>query len=379
MKVLVGIPCLLTGGTEIQTLSLVKALVKAGHHVVTVCYFEHITQMVEQYRQVGAEVVCLQQEGRRIGGWRGVLFLWRGLKMVVRRYRPDVAHVQYMAPGAIPIVLFRLLGVRHIIATAHTAADIYPTLRLVHFVQAHLVRAFTCITLRAEQSFFGSSQLYTHDTRLGKRNHFTIYNALPSYIAPADSPRRHPHTPLTIGVVSRLESIKGMDLVIPAFSEVHRHHPDTRLLVVGDGTLRQEMEEQVGECDLSSSVMFVGRQPQEALQANYDRIDILWMPSRSEGFGLTALEGMARGCVVIAANVGGLPEVIEDGLSGILHSPENIHDIATKTGQLIKNPSLLSTLSKAAVQRATLFSSEQYDILIDSLYHKLDSAIWSES
>jgi hypothetical protein len=48
-----------------------------------------------------------------------------------------------------------LLGIKNIIATAHTAADIYPNLRLVHFVQRHLVRVFTCISLRAEESFFG--------------------------------------------------------------------------------------------------------------------------------------------------------------------------------------------------------------------------------
>lgn len=371
MRVIVCIPCLLTGGTEIQSLSFVKALVNAGHHVVTVCYFEHATQMVEQYRQTGAEVICLQQEGRRIGGWRGVLFLWRGLRKVVRSYHPDVAHVQYMAPGAIPIVLLRLLGIRHIIATAHTAADIYPSLRLVHFVQAHLVRAFTCITLRAEQSFFGSSQLYNRDTILGRRNHFTIYNTLPSYITPTEKPKDKPHTPLTIGVVSRLEPIKGMDLVIPAFSEVHRQHPGVRLLVVGDGSLRQKMEKQAEECDLSTSVEFVGRQPQSALQSYYDRIDILLMPSRSEGFGLTALEGMARGCVVVAADVGGLPEVVINGETGLLHLKEDIIDMVKDISQLIENPSLMTTMSQAAVNRAKLFTAEQYDTLIADLYAKL--------
>lgn len=379
MRVLVCIPCLLIGGTEIQTLSLAKALVNAGHHVVTVCYFEYAQGMVELYRQAGTEVVCLQQEGRRIGGWRGVLFLWRGLRMVVRRFRPYVAHVQYMAPGAIPIVLLRLLGIRHIIATAHTAADIYFSLRLVHFVQAHLVRAFTCITLRAEQSFFGSSHLYDRDTILGRRNHFTIYNTLPSYITPVDSPRRHPHTPLTIGVVSRLEPIKGMDLVIPVFAEVHRQYPDTHLVVVGDGTLRQTMEKQAGECDLSTFVEFAGRQPQKALQAYYDQIDVLWMPSRSEGFGLTALEGMARGCVVVAANVGGLPEVIEDSISGLLHQPEDIQDLATKTIQIFKTPEQICALSQGAVQRALQFSSEQYGFLIANLYKKLNSASLRET
>ena len=370
MTVLVCIPCLLTGGTEIQTLSLVKALMKAGHQVVTACYFEYEEPMVQQYKQAGAEVVCLQEDGQRIGGWRGVLFLWRGLRQVVKHFHPGVVHVQYMAPGAIPIVLLRLLGIRNIITTAHTAADIYPSLQLVHFVQAHLVRAFTCITLRAEGSFFNSTQLYNINTELSKRNHFTIYNTLPDYISPLDEPHQQ-HEPLTIGVVSRLERIKGMDLVIPAFAQVARKYSAARLLVVGDGTLQNVMERQAAESGISGCVEFVGRQPQEALQDYFDEIDFLLMPSRSEGFGLTALEGMARGCVVVAADVGGLPEVVVNGETGLLHRKEDINDLVKAIFQLIDNPLLMTSMSQAAVNRAKLFTTEQYDTLIADLYAKL--------
>lgn len=371
MTVLVCIPCLLTGGTEIQTLSLVKALVKAGHVVVTVCYFEHTQNMVSQYEQAGSRVVCLNTEGVRPQGvWATTHFLYKGLRRVVRSEKPDVAHVQYMAPGAIPIVMLRLLGVRNIIATAHTAADIYPSLRLLHRLQRHLLTAFTCITQRAEESFFGTSQLYTSETKLAKRNHFTIYNTLPDYISPLDKQRQQ-NMPLTIGVVSRLEPIKGMDMVVPAFAQIAKQHPTARLLVVGDGSLRDAMEQQAAENGISGCVEFAGRQPQSALQSYYDRIDILLMPSRSEGFGLTALEGIARGCVVVATNVGGLPEVVIDGETGLLHRKEDINDLIKAISQLIENPPLMSSMSQAAVNRAKLFTAEQYDTLIADLYAKL--------
>ena len=99
--------------------------------MVTVCYFEYSEDMVSRFRRSGSEVVCLSSTGTRISGWRGILFLYKGLWKVLKQYKPDVAHVQYMAPGAIPVLLLRLLGFRQIIATAHTAADIYPNLRLV--------------------------------------------------------------------------------------------------------------------------------------------------------------------------------------------------------------------------------------------------------
>lgn len=178
MTILICIPCLMTGGTEIQTLNLVQALVAEGYRVVTTCYFEYSDDMVVRFQKAGSEVVCLSPTGARVNGWRGILFLYKGLRRVLKQYKPNVAHVQYMAPGAIPILLLRWLGVRQIITTAHTAADIYPNLRLVHFIQRHCVRAFTCITELAERSFFGTSRLYNENTPLNKRNHFTIYNAL---------------------------------------------------------------------------------------------------------------------------------------------------------------------------------------------------------
>lgn len=373
MTILICLPCLLTGGTEIQTLNLVRALATGRHRIVTVCYFEYSPEMVTRFQQAGSEVVCLSKDGTRIGGWKGIILLYKGLRRVLKQYRPEVAHVQYMAPGAIPILLLRLLGMRQIIATAHTAADIYPGLRLVHFVQQHCVRVFTCITERAERSFFGTSpQLYNEQTQLKKQNHFTIYNALPAGISISQQSKSQ-NRPLTIGVVSRLEDIKGMDLVVPAFVQVKACHPEMQLLIVGDGNLRKSMEEQAHKAGLEKAVEFAGRQPQEKLSSYYDRIDILLMPSRSEGFGLTAIEGMARGCVVVAARTGGLPEVVRDGEVGLLHEPEQVKDLAAQINKLIEQPALWKQFSNEAITYVQRFSFERFSQLFNNLYQKIEN------
>lgn len=370
MTIFICIPCLMTGGTEIQTLNLVQALTQKAHQVITICYFEYSCEMVTRFQQAGSEVVCLSKDGTRIRGYKGIIFLYKGLRKVLKQYRPEVAHVQYMAPGAIPILLLRLLGMRQIIATAHTAADIYPNLRLIHLVQQHYVKAFTCITERAERSFFGTSQLYTEQTRLKKRNHFTIYNALPAGISISRQAKSQDR-PLTIGVVSRLESIKGMDLVVPAFAQVKACHPEMQLLIVGDGSLRKQMEEQAHKAGLEDAVEFAGRQPQEKLSSYYDRIDILLMPSRSEGFGLTAIEGMARGCVVVAARTGGLPEVVRDGEVGLLHKPGQVENLIAQINKLIEQPGLWKQFSNEATIYVQQFSFERFSQLFNNLYQKI--------
>lgn len=378
MNVLVCIPCLLTGGTEIQTLSLVQALVIAGHNVTVACYFEHTPEMIRRYEESGATVKLLSPDGSRpVGVKNTTRILWNGFRHIVKEIKPDIAHVQYMAPGAIPIILLRMLGIKKIIATAHTAADIYSPsgLKIISLLNRHILNAFQCITKRAEKSFFGSSGLFDNNTKLDKHgNHFTIYNNLPSYISLRDKPRQfNDSEKLTIGVVSRLETIKGMDIVVPAFAEIHKDFPKTALLVVGDGSLRESMEAKTISSGLSDSVSFAGRQPQDRLQEFYDKIDILLMPSRSEGFGLTAVEGMARGCILVAADTGGLPEVVRNGKEGYLHRPEDLTDLSDKIKYLIKDRSCMTILSKAALQRARDFSSEKYNAKIRALYELLNN------
>ena len=413
----------MTGGTEIQTLNTVRALVQGGHEVTVACYFEHTPYMIGQFEEAGAKVILFSPDGNRLGGWRIVPFLYKNLRSVVKAVRPDMVHVQYMAPGAMVILLLWQMRVKNIIATVHTAADIYKDLRLIHFIQRHCVRAWICITERAEHSFFGSSQLYSKDMVLGKRNHFTIYNALPfrqqvncdDSQVNAASPRLNaaeqqvnsdesqvkgdggevnqsqgddsPATPLrftsssaainrseaapVLGLVSRLEHIKGMDLVVPAFAEVRKRFPDVQLLVVGDGSLRATMEQQAMALGCDDAVTWVGRQPQEELSQYYSRMDIVLMPSRSEGFGLTAIEAMAHGCVVVASDIGGLPEVVRDGVCGLLHRSEDVKDMAEKICRLLGDYELYSCLSRQCLAEAKKYSFERYAAAVCDLYERL--------
>lgn len=375
MTILICIPCLLTGGTEIQTLNLVETLIKSGHQVVTACYFEYSENMVERYCQAGSHVELFEQSGCRIRGWRGILFLYKNLRRCIKKYKPQIAHVQYMAPGAQPIFILKVLGVKHILATVHTDADIYKNLRLPRFVQEYCLKAFTCITLRAEENFFGSSKLYEKNTALHKRNHFTIHNSVPSHISIAEKMRAL-SVPSVIGVVSRMEHIKGMDLVVPAFSKVRKIIPDVQLLVVGDGSLLSQMKKQAHDLDVEHAIKWVGRQNQEKLQDWYDHIDIFWMPSRSEGFGLSALEAMARGCVVIASDVGGLPELVLNASNGKLVPSDSVEELCNASLELLSKPQLWQTMSEQARQGASRFSQKHYSTLITNLYGKLVSCTY---
>lgn len=373
-SILIAIPCLKVGGTEMQTLRLVEALVAGGYHCVTVCYFEYDFAMRQRFEEAGSKVVCLSAYGNRPDSHRAVYkFLKLGLKRVVEEYRPKIAHVQYMAPGAMPIFILKRLGVKTIIATLHTDAGIYRNLRLVHYLQKHKTTAFTCVTEAAEKSFFGNSQLYQEGVVLKKRNHFTIHNCLPQNYSFNNSIFTTSDAPFTIGVVARLERIKGVDFIMPAFAKVLKQLPDCRLLIVGDGQLRGEMEQQQRELGIpETQVIWAGRVPYEKLFGYYKQMTLVWMPSRSEGFGLSAIEAMAQGHTVIATATGGLTEIIYDTVDGLLVPPGDTDALATKSLTLLNDREKLNQMNAAALQNAKQYSFEHYKTQILSLYSRLE-------
>jgi len=141
-----------------------------------------------------------------------------------------------------------------------------------------------------------------------------------------------------IGTVGRLSEIKRQDLMIRAFAEAIRRVPDAHLLLVGDGPLRESLQTLADELGLSRRVHLVGYQdrPERYLQV----MDIFALTSRSEGMPLAVLEAWAAARPVVASRVGGLPEMVEDGRTGILVPSGDQTALANTLIALATNPEL---------------------------------------
>jgi len=133
--------------------------------------------------------------------------------------------------------------------------------------------------------------------------------------------------------VGRLEKVKGHKYLIEAFVDVKREIPGARLVLVGDGSERGNLEKQADELGMGEDIEFVGERAHDELPDWYNRADIFVMPSLSEGFGIAIIEAMASGLPVVATRVGGILDIIEDGVTGFLVEPKNsiaIRDSAVK-------------------------------------------------
>lgn len=136
----------------------------------------------------------------------------------------------------------------------------------------------------------------------------------------------HPEAPLML-YIGRLSAEKEIDRIKPVLEAI----PEARLALVGDGPYRAELEKHFADLP----VHFVGYLAGEALASAYASADAFIFPSRTETLGLVLLEAMAAGCPVVAANSGGIPDIVTDGVNGYLFDPADEAGALTATQKLL--------------------------------------------
>jgi glycosyltransferase involved in cell wall biosynthesis len=140
----------------------------------------------------------------------------------------------------------------------------------------------------------------------------------------------HPESPLLL-YVGRLSAEKEIDRIKPVLQAV----PNARLALVGDGPHRADLEKYFAD----TPTHFVGYMTGKTLASAFASADAFIFPSRTETLGLVLLEAMAAGCPVIAANAGGIPDIVTDGVNGYLFDPSDDQGAIAATKRLLANPS----------------------------------------
>jgi N-acetyl-alpha-D-glucosaminyl L-malate synthase BshA len=165
--------------------------------------------------------------------------------------------------------------------------------------------------------------------------------------------------------VSNFREVKRVKDVIRVFTRVHRAMPAT-LLMIGDGPDREEAEKEARDLEVAQDVRFLGKIDRVAnlLQAS----DLFLLPSQTESCGLAALEAMACGSPVVATRAGGLPEVIEDGVCGILEPVGSVEAMGRRAVELLRNPAAHAVMREAAIAKARQFSADAVVPMYEALY-----------
>ncbi|WP_339868315.1 glycosyltransferase family 4 protein [uncultured Algoriphagus sp.] len=373
----VGIPCLLVGGTEIQTLNLVRSLILDDYHVNVICYFEYDPLMVIQFENLGATVTLLKWD-RAIGTFSFI----RSLAAKLREYNFDLFHVQYVAPGALPIVSARLAKIKKVLATVHQpkTASHGRFSGLILNVASFACTTFLSVSLSTEKSWFGDSHLFSLKKSYTEApKHCTIYNSLDTEQIDFQLSQLQVASPskkIRIGTVCRLNYVKGVDVLIHAFSLLRKESSEAmELLIYGEGEDENRLRNLVQELALTEDVQFLGKLPPLEVVTITSNLDIVVVPSRFEAFGLYAAEAMYVGKPVIASDSFGLAEVITHGETGLLFPVGNAQLLMENMLLLVQDSDLRMKLARAAKESIkSRFDFEDYHKSIGKLYSLMSNS-----
>jgi len=156
--------------------------------------------------------------------------------------------------------------------------------------------------------------------------------------------------------VARLAADKGQDVLLKAFSRVLISHPDAKLVIGGDGPLRHDLEVLAHDLNIEDSIRFAGQIPTHEMSAHHQLSLFFVMASRSikrfEGFGIVYLEAALCERTSVAGNQGGVPEAVENGVTGLLVDPTDANAVTEAIVRLLDDPAYRELLAKAAFERA---------------------------
>jgi glycosyltransferase involved in cell wall biosynthesis len=161
-----------------------------------------------------------------------------------------------------------------------------------------------------------------------------------------------------ITAVGRLTSQKGFDDLLRAYPQIRRSFPASRLLVMGDGYMRGELEALAEQERVKSATTFAGFVSDADLVAAIKSSDVVAVPSRFEPFGIIALEAMAAGVPVVVSRVGGLAEIVENAVDGLEVEPNSPASLADATVRLLSDQELARSLAARAKEKVKSYNWE---------------------
>lgn len=245
-----------------------------------------------------------------------IFFVFRRLN---KRFSADVVFVTWAFPDGYAAALLARISKKPFVLKVH-GSDI-------HSIHGQLRKKLTAWVLCQSSKVFSVSKDLTKQVRsmgVPEKNVLTLYNGVDEDIF-SSKEKKVVLTQLGLeGNVKRLlfvgnlKTVKGADFLADIISYTAKTHPDVHLYIIGQGVLERKIKEQFAEKNIENKVSFLGVQPHGQIALWMNAVDLLIVPSRNEGVPNVMLEAMSCGLPVVAARIGGVPEILCDGITGIL-------------------------------------------------------------
>ncbi len=292
----------------------------------------------------GVQPVIVPELGRSIHPLRDLVTLWTVYRLI-RRLKPDVVHTHTAKAGFVGRVAAWLAGVPVIVHTFHghvLGGYFSPTTaRIFTLLERMTARMSDTVITLSE----GLRRELADDYHITKRSHITML-PLGLDLAPFAAVQRRngafrrayriPEDAALIGIIGRIVPVKNHALFLEAAARVKRQSPKARFVIVGDGELRAQIEQQVDALGLRDSVIFTGWLRDVA--PVYADLDVNVISSLNEGTPVSVIEALTARCPVVTTAVGGLPDLLDRGQLGLLVPSGDAEALANALLAVLRDP-----------------------------------------
>lgn len=343
------------GGVPEHLLTLTEGLVQHGYDVAIVC--NHISDPIKlRLQELGIHNIKLIKL-HRLPHPGDLISIWH-LYNYLRESKFDIVHTHMSKAALLGCLTAQAAKVPVIVNTAHNLGCLAfknPLVKALFWMydKALFAVATDAVILVSDsirkqvianrllpehKAIYVPNGIKVNDSTAGLGEVLVLKNQLK--IAPDN---------FVIGTVARLVWFKGLHTLIAAMPDILKEHPNTTLIIIGDGPLKQELEQQARVLKVAQSVMFLGERS-DAVEL-LPVLDIFVLPSVSEGMPITILEAMAAAKPVVATKVGGIPELVSDGQTGILVPSEEPKSMALAISKLLSDPYLCKIMGLSGKKR----------------------------
>jgi sugar transferase (PEP-CTERM/EpsH1 system associated) len=352
-----------TGGAQKALARLLARLDRQRFSPSVACLYNGDKVVAQEIRALDIPVTDLGMAAK----WRWDA-LWRFYRLL-RRFRPKILHT-WMFHANIPgRVLGRLTGVPVVISSERTMGQEGHIRRWSNQLTAPLADRVTCVSKSV--AGFAAQVIRIHPNKLLViPNGISLEDFRPADPAEARDILGLSGATLVVGTVGRLQPVKGIRFLLEAFARLAAEHADVLLLLVGDGPERAPLQSLAQQLGIAKIVRFLGDRPDVSRWLH--TMDVFVLPSIWEGMPNAALEAMAVGLPVVATAAGGTPEVVVDGVTGLLVPPRDPDALARAAARLLRDSDLRRTMGKAGRARVEQhFSIEETVRRTEELYTTL--------
>lgn len=350
------------GGIETQGFQFVKGMQERGHVCTVLAQKDHASWAGEEtYRGIPIQRFDFNAviERRELGLIRSIQ---NYIEKTLKEFQPDIIHLNACLSGsAFAFLLFQQMFQKPIVFTSHAPylheGQFPPLIEKV----ASSVNQICCVSNWVLQ------EMKRHLPHLSAKM-TCIYNGLPT---PDATPLPLSFSPPILLAFGRLSQEKGFDTAIRAFALLKKSGSNARLIIAGGGPQRLALEKLASELELGSSIQFTGILTEEEVIAAFNQATLVIVPSLIESFGLVILEAMQHSRPVIASRVEGVPEVVDDGETGLLVPPQDPEALCQAIQALLKDPERAIQMGIRGRERAMKFTIQQNVAQYEDLYREL--------